>query len=125
MLRMSWDEYVKEVERQGLFFNCLTANYNGGFAPKKVKKYLIHKHGRKCSLCGLTEWMGQPIPLTLDHIDGNSDNWNLDNLRLLCGNCDRIQPTYAGKNKGRGKSRKRNDIRLKRYYEDKKLRGMV
>jgi len=45
--------------------------------------------------------MDQPIPLELDHIDGNHQNNALDNLRLLCPNCHSLTPTFRGKNKRR------------------------
>ncbi len=45
--------------------------------------------------------MGKPIPLQIDHIDGNSDNNTEDNFRLLCPNCHAQTPTYSGKNAGR------------------------
>jgi Zn finger protein HypA/HybF involved in hydrogenase expression len=53
----------------------------------------------KCSCCNLTTWLGDPIPLELDHIDGNSEDNKLENLRLLCPNCHALTPTYRGKNK--------------------------
>lgn len=43
--------------------------------------------------------MGQPIPLELDHIDGNHQNNALQNLRLLCPNCHALTPTFRDKNK--------------------------
>lgn len=52
-----------------------------------------------CSSCTLQEWLGNQIPLELDHIDGNSRNHKLDNLRLLCPNCHALTPTYRGRNK--------------------------
>ena len=41
----------------------------------------------KCERCTLSEWMGQPIPLELHHIDFNHYNNSLDNLQILCSNC--------------------------------------
>src|SRR6185312_16309386 len=41
----------------------------------------------RCEGCRLTEWQGHPIPLELDHRDGDRDNNELRNLRLLCPNC--------------------------------------
>ena len=41
----------------------------------------------KCERCNLSEWMGQPIPLELHHIDFNHYNNSLDNLQILCSNC--------------------------------------
>ena len=70
---------------------------------KPYKSYLISKHGHKCQMCSFTEWGGKPILLILDHIDGNSDNFKLDNLRVICSNCDTLTSTYKGRNKGKGR----------------------
>lgn len=60
----------------------------------------------RCNHCGLDEWLGQPIPLELDHRDGDRDNQELANLRLLCPNCHALTPTYRGRNrKGRRTAR--------------------
>lgn len=79
-----------------------------------VKAYLIEKLGNICSSCGLSEWLNNPIPLVLDHIDGNSDNNKLENCRLLCNNCDSFTETYKGRNKGNGRY-----IRRLRYKQNK------
>ena len=52
----------------------------------------------KCEACGITEWLGNPAPLELDHIDGDRHNHKLDNLRLLCPNCHSQTDTYRGRN---------------------------
>jgi hypothetical protein len=49
--------------------------------------------------CGLTEWKGKPISLQLDHINGDSLDHRIENLRLLCPNCHSQTDTFAGKNK--------------------------
>lgn len=78
------------------------------------KKYLLDINGNKCSICGNTEWMGKSIPLIMDHIDGNSENENADNFRLVCGNCDMQLPTYKSKNIGKGRH-----LRRERYKNGK------
>lgn len=52
----------------------------------------------QCNRCKLTEWLNNPIPLELEHKDGDHLNNNLDNLELLCPNCHTLTPTYRGKN---------------------------
>lgn len=47
------------------------------------------------------QWNAQPLPLILDHIDGNRTHNRPANLRLLCPNCNSQLPTQGGKNKGR------------------------
>lgn len=53
----------------------------------------------RCNNCKLTDWLGKPIPLELEHTDGNSSNNLLENLELLCPNCHSLTDTYRGKNK--------------------------
>lgn len=51
----------------------------------------------KCMECGLTEWNNKHLSLHLDHIDGDTTNNDLSNLRFLCPNCHSQTDTYAGK----------------------------
>jgi hypothetical protein len=51
--------------------------------------------------------MGKPIPLIVDHIDGNPLNHKVDNFRLVCGNCDMQLDTYKAKNYGKGRKYRR------------------
>ena len=74
---------------------------------KFVRKYLEYKFGHRCSICGNTHWLGQPILLIVDHIDGDIENHNVDNYRLVCSNCDATLPTYKNKNRGKGKRKYR------------------
>lgn len=55
----------------------------------------------RCARCELTTWLGGPIPLQLDHIDGDRTNNHLANLRLLCPTCHALTDTYCGQNVGR------------------------
>lgn len=76
----------------------------GEASRKVVRSYLEHKHGHVCSICGTKTWNGLPVPLIVDHIDGDPYNRKVENFRLVCPNCDAQLPTYKGKNKGRGRA---------------------
>ena len=67
----------------------------------KLKNRLIKEGNKenKCEVCNISEWLGKPINMHLDHIDGNSHNHKLYNLRMICPNCHSQTETYCGKNK--------------------------
>lgn len=80
---------------------------NSNYQSNKLRKRLINEGWleAQCSECALTEWRGYPIPLELDHVDGNNTNNVLSNLRLLCPNCHAQTENYRGKNWGKASKR--------------------
>lgn len=65
-----------------------------------VKRRLIREGvlSEKCVKCGLgTSWKGEPLVLVLDHINGVDNDNRLENLRLLCPNCNSQTMTFAGR----------------------------
>lgn len=78
------------------------------------RKFLIDECGTTCAECGLTKWRNLPMPVQLDHIDGNPENNVRENCRLLCPNCHALTPTYCGRNMGRISNSKRRET-FKRF----------
>lgn len=84
-----------------------------------IKRYLLNKSS-SCAICGISNmWNNLPLTLQLDHIDGDSDNNNLNNLRLVCPNCHSQTDNFSGKNRGKElKTAKRNLYFRKLYKGD-------
>jgi hypothetical protein len=82
---------------QGWNKDTFTVPLNAKRSNHHIKKHLIANKGHKCESCGNSTWLGNSIPIELEHIDGNSLNNELSNLKLLCPNCHALTPTYRRK----------------------------
>lgn len=63
------------------------------------RNVLIDLFGYKCNCCGISEWMGKPLTLEVNHKDGNAANNQLSNLEFLCCNCHSQTPNFRALNK--------------------------
>ena len=52
----------------------------------------------RCEECGLSEWRGQPLRVTLHHVNGDGYDNRLENLQFLCPNCHSQTPNFSGRN---------------------------
>ena len=103
-----WKQTKQRILEAGEFDAAGGTVTKGETNRLQAKRFLIEEYGHKCAICGLSEWMGQPIPVIVDHIDGDPTNHKIDNFRLVCGNCDMQLPTYKAKNKGKGRKFRRD-----------------
>ena len=71
--------------------SCLNRRIYGSTANSKLRKYKKYRLGKKCSQCGFVPQ--HIIQIDVDHIDGNHNNNNIENLQILCANCHRLK-TY-------------------------------
>lgn len=93
-------------------------------STERLRENLL-KHGhveRRCDTCSRDTWLAGPIPLQLDHIDGNRMNCTEANLRLLCPTCHALTPTFSGRNH---KSRIRDEDIIRAYDEVLEIRGSL
>ena len=64
-----------------------------------VRKRLLIERNYTCEECGCSnEYNGKPLSLELEHVDGNSKNNKIENLKILCPNCHSQTPTFRGRN---------------------------
>lgn len=82
---------LKEILNIGTYFQSF-----------KLKRRLF-KEGLKSERCEECGWAKMSedgrIPLELDHINGDSKDNRLENLRVLCPNCHSLKPTHRGRNR--------------------------
>ena len=86
------------------------------FDPRALRGLIERRDGWCCSACGLSSWLDKPIPLEVEHKDGNSQNNRPENLCLLCPNCHAQTDTYKGKNRGNGRHARRERYRAGQSY---------
>lgn len=106
----------KKFEQKIIFDKIIDGDTTLDF--RQYKKFLISKYGEKCMNCGWCEINphSKRIPIEIEHIDGNSDNNVLENLKLLCPNCHSLTPTYKAMNTGNGRHKRRERYRDNKSY---------
>jgi len=75
---------------------------DSNYSRTSLKKRLIDIGLLKniCCLCGQDEnWKGSKISLILDHENGIHNDNRIENLRIVCPNCNASLETFSGKNK--------------------------
>jgi hypothetical protein len=65
----------------------------------KLRLFAANLKPRHCEECGWATMSEEGyLPLELDHINGNSRDNRLENLRVLCPNCHSLKPTHRARN---------------------------
>jgi hypothetical protein len=98
---VSWGtirEWVRDIEidQRAAYLHAMTAAMSARQPTSKsaVRKRLITERGWRCEECLLESWLGKPITLEVDHINGDKKDNDNKNLKLLCPNCHSQTPTW-------------------------------
>lgn len=70
----------------------------GGYVTTGIiRRYLIETRGEACEECGWAKRhpITGKVPLAVDHTDGHWTDNVLTNLKLLCGCCHSLTPTFG------------------------------
>lgn len=75
-----------------------------------LKRRLINEGvlENKCDICGLLpKWNNKLLVMVIDHINGINNDNRIENLRLLCPNCNSQTDTFSGRNTKRIKAERK------------------
>lgn len=84
----------KPITRKPVEFYLKEGSTIGSSALRK-KLIAVGLKDSRCEKCNNAEWLGQPIPLELHHINGVHDDCRFDNLLVLCPNCHALESFSA------------------------------
>jgi hypothetical protein len=74
-----------------------------------------------CELCGQGDtWRGARMALVLDHINGVWNDNRLENLRMICPNCNATLDTHCGRKNKRERSERACDHCGERFWPQKR-----
>jgi len=72
-----------------------------------ARRLLLEEFGHRCFGCGLEKWLDVLLPLEVHHEDGDAENYQKENVKLLCPNCHALTPTFRNRNPQASEKRRR------------------
>lgn len=89
-------DWAKKIPLDEILVENSTYNNNANIKRRLFKENLLEN---ACQICDMKPiWQGKPIVLRLDHINGVNNDNRIENLRMICPNCDSQTDTFTGRN---------------------------
>jgi 5-methylcytosine-specific restriction endonuclease McrA len=90
-MKIAWQ--CSDAIKQHVKLCKANAKQNKRTIKPKTRLFILQRDNYMCQFCGA----GKEARLCVDHIDENADNNNLDNLRVLCMQCNLGRNTFMEK----------------------------
>lgn len=114
-------ELIKNIAN----YKILNEPWENLISYERKRKRIILEQNNKCNKCHLSEWLGQPLVLEIDHINGINDDHRRENMEAICPNCHSMTVTWKGRNRS-DKFKKSQTISFEEikstYLESKNIR---
>jgi len=101
---------------------------NSKYSRRSLKERLYNEgiKDRKCEICGQgEEWKGKHMSLILDHVNGIFNDNRIENLRIVCPNCNATLETYCSGNikfqKKKEKEKQKEENRINNFILRRKV----
>lgn len=96
MDRSVYGDHFRKDDQAWIEANCVEHSHKMGPVLRRrlVSGGILED---RCYRCGITEWMGEPAPLQIEHKNGNPTDNRIENLTILCSNCHCLTPTWGRK----------------------------
>lgn len=102
-IKLRYPKQAPSLKRRPARFWTLEAALAAGpgISRSAFKRVLLRHEvlPQVCAICGCPpEWCGKPLTLVLDHENGIKNDNRVENVRLVCPNCNSQLPTFSGRN---------------------------
>jgi len=101
-------EFKPNKNGRGEYTNCCSNTCASSLRSKEHYKNYLEDNSVAYEQRNMADmWNDKSLVFILDHIDGNADNNERSNLRLVCPNCDSQLATFKSKNKDSARAKYR------------------